>query len=183
MVQPHYQNLVQIVDLTTPLTTEFRFYNVKVTEYNLPNGESLSNVFDVYFVNPISLEAKANPIVMINKTNGSAYTTDLKLNYVVKFKGRNIVTYGVNEPLVPTPTYLYYPASEYGVDASQLTYSVAPVAPYSPTILSLTGTTLKWDNAGGGISTNPLSAGTTSVKIATSFAERSLTVPVQVVPE
>ena len=30
---------------------------------------------------------------------------------------------------------------------------------------------------------NPLSAGTTSVKIATSFAERSLTVPVQVVPE
>ena len=30
------------IRLTTPLTTDFRFYNVKVTEYNLPNGESLS---------------------------------------------------------------------------------------------------------------------------------------------
>ncbi len=169
--------------LTTPLTTAFRFYNVKVTEYNLPNGETLSNVFDVYFVNPLVIEAKANPIVMINKTNGSAYTTDLKLNYVVKFKGRNIITYGVNEPVVPAPSYLYYPAAEYGVDASQLSYTVSPVAPYSPTILSLTGTTLKWDNAGGGISTNPLSVGSTSVSITTPFATTSLSVPVQVIPE
>lgn len=169
--------------LTTPLTTAFRFYNVKVTEYNLPNGETLSNVFDVYFVNPLVIEAKTNPIVMINKTNGSAYTTDLKLNYVVKFKGRNIITYGVNEPVVPAPSYLYYPAAEYGVDASQLSYTVSPVAPYSPTILSLTGTTLKWDNAGGGISTNPLSVGSTSVSITTPFATTSLSVPVQVIPE
>jgi hypothetical protein len=42
---------------------------------------------------------------------------------------------------------------------------------------------LKWENAGGGISTNPLPVGTTSVKITTSYAEGTLTVPVQVIPE
>ena len=178
----------QLLDLTTKLTTAERVYAMQfITLY--PNAETDIFDFNVHFINPLSIELDpAANFQLIDKINGTADNLDLKGNYIVKFRGRKIVTKGVAE-IANTATTLA--ASDY-VDITNaaygLFYQLTPGNNYS-TISKAGGnafskqSVITWNNAGAALILQQ-NVATTQVKFVSSFAE-VIRVPdnVTVIPE
>lgn len=165
----------QLMELEAKLTTAERVYDMQfVTTY--PNSEADVFDFKVHFVNPFEIKL-ASPVdfQLIDKVNGTADTEDVKDNYIVTFKGKNIVTKGVAET-TDSPTSVV--ATDY-VDISDanygLFYKLAPGTQYF-TISKAGGndwnkeSELTWDNAGTQLISEQTVA-TLQVKFVTDFAE------------
>lgn len=125
---------------------------------------------------------------LIDKINGTADNLDLKGNYIVKFRGRKIVTKGVAETANTATTLA---ASDY-VDITNaaygLFYQLTPGNNYS--LISKAGgnafskqSVITWNNAGAALILQQ-NVATTQVKFVSSFAE-VIRVPdnVTVIPE
>lgn len=178
----------QLLDLTTKLTTAERVYAMQfITLY--PNAETDIFDFNVHFINPLSIELDpAANFQLIDKINGTADNLDLKGNYIVKFRGRKIVTKGVAETANTATTLA---ASDY-VDITNaaygLFYQLTPGNNYS-TISKAGGnafskqSVITWNNAGAALILQQ-NVATTQVKFVSSFAE-VIRVPdnVTVIPE
>ncbi|MFA7140691.1 MAG: hypothetical protein WC126_06760 [Proteiniphilum sp.] len=165
----------QLMSLTTKLTTAERVYDMQfVTTY--PNNEADVFNFKVHFVNPFEIKL-ASPVdfQLIDKVNGTADTEDVMDNYIVTFKGKNIVNKGVPST-TDSPTSVV--AADY-VDLSLATnglfYKLAPGTQYF-TISKAGGndwnkqSVLTWDNAGTQLISEQTVA-TLQVKFVTDFAE------------
>jgi hypothetical protein len=165
----------QLMELTEKLTTAERVYDMQfVTTY--PNDEADVFNFKVHFVNPFEIKlATPADFQLIDKFNGTADTEDVKDNYIVTFKGKNIVTKGVEET-TDSPTSVV--ATDY-VDISDanygLFYKLTPGTQYF-TISKDGGndwnkeSVLTWDNAGTQLISEQTVA-TLQVKFVTNFAE------------
>ena len=165
----------QLMSLTTKLTTAERVYDMQfVTTY--PNTETDVFDFKVHFVNPFEIKlASTVDFQLIDKINGQADTEDVKDNYIVTFKGKNIVTKGVAET-TDSPTtvvaadYVNIADANYG-----LFYKLVPGTQYF-TISKAGGddwnkqSVLTWDNAGTQLITEQTVA-TLQVKFVADFAE------------
>lgn len=165
----------QLMSLTTKLTSAERIYAMQlVTTY--PNAETDVFDFNVHFVNPFSIElASPADFQLLDKVNGTSDTQDVKANYVVKFKGKNIVTKGVAETTNSATTvvatdFVDITDAQYG-----LFYELTPGGNYF-TISKAGGnaynkqSVLTWDNAGTQLITEQTVA-SLKVKFVSSFAE------------
>lgn len=165
----------QLMDLTTKLTTPERVYDMQFkTTY--PNNETDVFDFKVHFMNPFEIKL-ASPVdfQLIDKVNGTADTEDVKDNYIVTFKGKNIVTKGVAETTNTATTVI---ATDY-VDIANasygLFYKLVPGTQYF-TISKAGGndwnkqSVLTWDNVGTQL-TSEQNVATVQVTFKSSFAE------------
>lgn len=165
----------QLMDLTVKLTTAERVYDMQfVTTY--PNAETDVFDFKVHFVNPFSIELDpAADFQLIDKVNGTLDTQDLKANYIVKFKGKKIVTKGVAETTNSATTVVATDFVDITNAAYGLFYELTPGTEYF-TISKAGGnafnkqSVLTWDNVGTALQTEQTVA-TTKVKFVASFAE------------
>jgi hypothetical protein len=165
----------QLLGLTTKLTTAERVYNMQfITTYS--NGGTDVFDFKVHFVNPLSIELDpAADFQLIDKINGAADTQDLKANYVVKFRGRKIVTKGVAETANTATTLAATDFVDITNNAYGLFYQLTPGTNY-PFVSKAGGnefgkqSIITWDNPGTTIQSIQ-SVGTVLVKFVTSFAE------------
>ncbi len=165
----------QLMALTTKLTTASRVYDMQLVT-NYPNAETDIFDFKVHFVNPFTIEL-ASPVdfQLIDKVNGTLDTQDIKANYIVKFKGKNIVTKGVAETTNSATTVV---ASDF-VDVNDAQYGVfyqlTPGNQYF-TISKAGGnaynkqSVITWDNSGTQLQSEQ-TVGTVNVKFVASFAE------------
>ncbi|MCE5205321.1 MAG: hypothetical protein LLF80_04345 [Porphyromonadaceae bacterium] len=165
----------QLMNLTTKLTTAERIYDMQfVTTY--PNAETDVFNFKVHFVNPFEIKL-ASPVdfQLIDKVNGTADTEDVKDNYIVTFKGKNIVTKGVAETTNSSTTVI---AADY-VDITNasygLFYKLAPGTQYftiskAPSNDWTKESVLTWDNAGTQLISEQ-NVATLQVTFKSSFAE------------
>jgi hypothetical protein len=165
----------QLMDLTTKLTTAERVYDMQfVTTY--PNTETDVFDFKVHFVNPFEIKL-ATPVdfQLIDKVNGQADTEDVMDNYIVTFKGKNIVNKGVPSTTDSSTSVV---ASDYvnlADPAMGLFYKLIPGTEYF-TISKALGndwnkqSVLTWDNAGTQLTSEQIVA-TLQVKFVTDFAE------------
>lgn len=165
----------QLMSLTTKLTTAERVYDMQfVTTY--PNNEADVFNFKVHFVNPFEI-VHASPIdfQLIDKLNGTADTEDVKDNYIVTFKGKNIVTKGVPETADSPTTVRAADYVDLSISANGLFYKLNPGSQYF-TISKASGndwnkeSKLTWANAGTQLITEQTVA-TLQVKFVTDFAE------------
>lgn len=165
----------QLMDLTTKLTTAERVYAMQfITVY--PNAETDVFDFNVHFVNPFSIELDpAADFQLIDKVNGTLDTQDLMANYIVKFKGKKIVTKGVAETTNSATTVVATDFVDITNAAYGLFYELTPGTSYF-TISKAGGnafnkqSVLTWDNVGTALQTEQTVA-TTKVKFVASFAE------------
>ncbi|MEA4851184.1 MAG: hypothetical protein VB126_06995 [Paludibacter sp.] len=165
----------QLMDLTVKLTTAERVYDMQfITTY--PNAETDVFDFKVHFVNPFSIELDpAADFQLIDKVNGTADTQDLMANYIVKFKGKKIVTKGVAETTNSATTVVATDFVDITNAAYGLFYELTPGTSYF-TISKAGGnafnkqSVLTWDNVGTALQTEQTVA-TTKVKFVASFAE------------
>ncbi|MPN51308.1 hypothetical protein SDC9_198951 [bioreactor metagenome] len=163
------------MDLTVKLTTAERVYDMQfITTY--PNAETDVFDFKVHFVNPFSIELDpAADFQLIDKVNGTADTQDLMANYIVKFKGKKIVTKGVAETTNSATTVVATDFVDITNAAYGLFYELTPGTSYF-TISKAGGnafnkqSVLTWDNVGTALQTEQTVA-TTKVKFVASFAE------------
>ena len=165
----------QLMNLTTKLITAERVYDMQfVTTY--PNSQTDVFDFKVHFVNPFEIKL-ASPVdfQLIDKVNGTADTEDVMDNYIVTFKGKNIVTKGVAETTNTATTVI---ATDY-VDITNasygLFYKLVPGTQYF-TISKAGGndwnkqSVLTWDNVGTQL-TSEQNVATVQVTFKSSFAE------------
>lgn len=165
----------QLMNLTTKLTTPERVYDMQfVTTY--PNTETDIFNFKVHFVNPFEI-VYASPIdfQLIDKVNGTADTEDIMDNYIVTFKGKNIVTKGVAETTNSATTVVATDFVDITNAAYGLFYELTPGTEYF-TISKAGGdaynkqSILTWDNSGTQLITEQ-NVATVEVKFVASFAE------------
>ena len=165
----------QLMDLTAKLTTAERVYDMQfVTTY--PNTETDVFNFKVHFVNPFEIKlATPADFQLIDKVNGQADTEDVMDNYIVTFKGKDIINKGVPST-TDSPTSVV--ASDYvdlSVATNGLFYKLVPGTQYF-TISKAGGndwnkqSVLTWDNAGTQLITEQ-NVATVQVKFVASFAE------------
>ncbi|MCE5178857.1 MAG: hypothetical protein LLF81_06930 [Porphyromonadaceae bacterium] len=169
----------QLMSLTDKLTTPERIYDMQfVTTY--PNTETDVFNFKVHFVNPFEIKL-ASPVdfQLIDKVNGTADTEDVMDNYIVTFKGKNIVTKGVAETTNSATTVVATDFVDITDAAYGLFYTLTPGTQYF-TISKAGGNAenkqsiLTWDNAGTQLITEQ-NVATVQVKFKSSFAEISKT--------
>ncbi|MGD9557720.1 MAG: PL29 family lyase N-terminal domain-containing protein [Mangrovibacterium sp.] len=165
----------QLMDLTTKLITAERVYDMQfVTTY--PNAETDVFDFKVHFVNPFEIKL-ASPVdfQLIDKVNGTADTEDVMDNYIVTFKGKNIITKGVAETsntatTVKASDFVDLTNASYG-----LFYKLTPGTQYftiskAPSNDWTHESVLTWDNSGTQLITEQ-NVATTQVTFKSSFAE------------
>jgi len=165
----------QLMDLTTKLTTAERVYAMQfITVY--PNAETDVFDFNVHFVNPFSIELDpAADFQLIDKVNGTLDTQDLMANYIVKFKGKKIVTKGVAETTNTATTVVATDFVDITNAAYGLFYQLTPGTSYF-TVSKAGGnafnkqSVITWDNVGTALQSEQTVA-TTQVKFVASFAE------------
>jgi hypothetical protein len=165
----------QLLRLTTKLTEVERVYDMQfVTTYL--NGETDVFDFKVHFKNPFEIKlATPADFQLIDKVNGQADTQDVKANYIVTFKGKNIVTKGVAETTdgattVNAADYVDLADVNYG-----LFYKLEPGTEYFTISKAVSNdwnkeSELTWDNAGTQLISEQTVA-TLQVKFVTDFAE------------
>jgi hypothetical protein len=165
----------QLMDLTTTLTTAERVYDMQLVT-NYPNGEADVFDFKVHFVNPFTIElASPADFQLIDKVNGTADTEDVMDNYIVKFKGKNIVTKGVAETTNTATTVVATDFVDITNASYGMFYELTPGGSYF-TISKAGGnaynkqSVITWDNAGTQL-TSEQTVATVKVKFVSSFAE------------